>query len=163
MSVYAQRQGERPNRRRTRRILHYSFHFSAKLLSEARKTKRPLRRSDTILWGDESGCSDNKFARANQIDPSGQQVRTSESDQPLRTTSSYKRIRSTRPDNKFARANHINPFGQQVCTSKSDRPIQTTSSHEQIKSTRSDNKFARANQINPFGQQVRTSLSDRSR
>ena len=102
------------------------------LLSETRRTRIPSRRSETDLRGDESGRSENKFARANQIDPSGQQVCTSKSYRPLWTTSSYKRIRSTCTDNNFARANHIDPFGQQVCTSESDRPIQTTRSHQPI-------------------------------
>ena len=119
MSVYAQRQGERPNRRRTRRILCYRLHCSAKLLSEARRTRRPSCRSETDLRGDESGRSNSKFAPANQIDSFGKQVRTSESDRPVQTTSSHQRIRSTRSDNKFAPANQIDPFGQQVHTSQS--------------------------------------------
>ena len=77
---------------------------------------------------------DNKFARANQIDPFGQQVHTSESDRSVRTTSLHELIRSTRSDNKFARENQIDPFGQQVCTSQSDRSVRTTSSHQPIRS-----------------------------
>ena len=153
----AQRKGERTDRRRTRRISRIVCIVSAKLLSEARRTRRPSRRLETDLRDDESGPSDNNFAQANQIDPVGKQVCTSESDRPVQTTSSHERIRSTRPDKKFARANQIDPFGQQVCTSESDRPVRTTSLHERIISTPPDNKFARANQIDPFGQQVRTS------
>ena len=65
----------------------------AQLLSESRRTRRPSRRSETDLRDDKSyrpvrttishqrirsTRSTNKFAPANQIDPFGQQVRTSE-------------------------------------------------------------------------------------
>ena len=118
--VYAQQKGERPDCRRKRRILRIICIVYAELLSEARRTRRPSRCLETDLWDNESGRSDNKFAEANQIDPLGQRVRTSESDRPLRTTSSHEQIKSTRLDNKFAQANHIDIFGQQVRMSESD-------------------------------------------
>ena len=80
-----------------------------------------------------------------RIRPFGQQVRTSESDRPVRTKKLHERIRSTPSDNKLARANQIDPFGQQIRTSESDRPVRTTSSNERIRLL----QIASSNQIVP--------------
>ena len=123
-----QRKGEWPDRRRTRRISRIVCIVSAELLSDAHRTRRPSRRSETDL-------RDNESYRPVWTTSLHQRIRSTRSE-----NKSHQRIRSTRSDNKFAPANQIKPFGQQVAPENQIDPF--------------GQQVAPANQIDPFRQQV---------
>ena len=99
MFVYAQRKGERPDCRRTRRTLRYRLHCLRDTTIWIAQNKKTIASLGDRYQGRRirSTRSDNKFAPANQIDPFGQQVRTDDL---------------------------IDSFGQLVRTSQSDRADQ---------------------------------------
>ena len=132
---YAQRQGERKIRRRTRRILRIVFLCSATLLSEVRRTRSPSRRLKTDLWDDESGCPDNEAVQANQIAPSGQRKSTSQSGRSFRTAKAYKPIGSLFQESEAVQANRIAPSGQQSRTIQLGRSFRTAKPYNYARGT----------------------------
>ena len=136
--------------------------FSMTLLSEVRRTRSPSRRSKTDLRDGESGRPDSVAAQANQIAPSGQRSRKSQSDRSLQTTKPYKPTRSLFQDSKAVQANRIALSGQQSRISQSDRSVRTAKPYNSIGSLLQDSKAVQANQIAPSGQRSCTSQSDHS-